>query len=449
MGATASGAQTLPAPGTTYPGPGGVSIQPVGGQMTSFGGGSGKGGTPSFTQAPTGGAYNPFEMANTQLQQGWQGTWDAMNYKPMMIDTNNGILGSLLSGAGGGGGGGGGVAAEGVGYNAAQLKDADIGGYMSPYIRNVVDAATRDLERSYQQNLNDVGARAQAAGAFGGSRHGLVEAETGRNYLDTVGRTTADLYNQGYLTAQQAALSDVGALNDSRAFGANAKNAASITNAQTAAQMNAAASSAGASMFNSRLNAALQAAMANQDAGLQQNQNLMYGSNQLGSLANTGFNMGQTVNQNLANDGAQQQALMQQIINGARNQWDGYTNAPRGALDYLTSAISGAPNIGTTTQGSDPGAMDYATTAMNSYLAYLAVTSDARLKENIEPIGEAGGHNVYRWRWTDAAKRLGHAITEPVGVIAQEVLASRPDAVSVSNDGFLQVNYGALFPRGV
>lgn len=358
MGA-AAGAGTLAAPGATYPGPATVSTQPVGGTAT-FGGGSGKGG---FTQSPTGGAYNPFDMANTQLQQGWQGTYNAMNYQPLMIDANNGVLGSLIGGAGAGAGGGGGVAAEGVGYNAAQLKDANIGEYMSPYIRNVVKAATRDLERSYQQNLNDVGARAQAAGAFGGSRHGLVEAETGRNYLDTVGRTTADLYNQGYGQAQAAALSDVGAMNDSRAFGANAKNAASITNAQTAAQMNAAQASAGASMYNARLNAALQAAMANQDAGLKQNQNLMYGANQLGSLANTGFNMGQTINGNLAGDGAMQQALMQQIINGGKSQWDGYTNAPANSLAMLLGAIGNAPNISTTTQSRDPGLFDYLTLA--------------------------------------------------------------------------------------
>lgn len=358
MGATA-GAGTLPAPGATYPGPATISTQPVG-RMTNFGGGGGgKGG--GFTQAPTGGAYNPYTMANTQLQQGWQGTYDAMNYQPLMIDTTTGPLASMIGGSGAGGGGGGGFAAKGVGYDAAQLKDAQIDRYMSPYIQNVVESATRDLERSYQQNLNDVGARAQAAGAFGGSRHGLVEAETGRNYLDTVGRTTADLYNQGYQTAQQGALADVNALNESRAFGANAKNAASMTNAQNSAQMNAAASSAGASMFNARLNAALEAELANQRAGLQQNQNLMYGSNQLGSLANTGFNMGNVINGNLASDGAQQQALMQQLINGGQQQWAGYTGAPSTSLGYLYGALGNAPNISTTTQSRDPGLFDYLT----------------------------------------------------------------------------------------
>jgi len=66
-------------------------------------------------------------------------------------------------------------------------------------------------------------------------------------------------------------------------------------------------------------------------------------------------------------------------------------------------------------------------------------TSDIRLKTDIEPIGERGGHNWYRFRyvWDDPG-------TVHEGVMAQEVLETRPDAVITHPLGFLMVNYEAL-----
>jgi len=55
--------------------------------------------------------------------------------------------------------------------------------YMSPYMQNVVDIQNRELQRSgqIQQNMNQ--AKAVQAGAYGGSRHGLVDAEQQRNLM--------------------------------------------------------------------------------------------------------------------------------------------------------------------------------------------------------------------------------------------------------------------------
>ena len=68
---------------------------------------------------------------------------------------------------------------------------------------------------------------------------------------------------------------------------------------------------------------------------------------------------------------------------------------------------------------------------------------DARLKDNVTHIGEDEGYNVYTWEWNDKAKELG--IDSPtVGVMAQEVLKTNPDAISVDENGYYRVNYGAL-----
>lgn len=79
------------------------------------------------------------------------------------------------------------------------------------------------------------------------------------------------------------------------------------------------------------------------------------------------------------------------------------------------------------------GAAMLAPTGTFSGLAGLF--SDRRLKTNIKRIGEYHGHNVYEY---DIFGR------HEIGVMAQEVMRTRPDAVAVHPSGFLMVNYGAL-----
>jgi hypothetical protein len=66
-------------------------------------------------------------------------------------------------------------------------------------------------------------------------------------------------------------------------------------------------------------------------------------------------------------------------------------------------------------------------------------TSDIRLKADIEPIGERNNHNWYKFRyvWEDPG-------TVHEGVMAQEVMQTRPDAVSTHPMGFFVVDYAAL-----
>ena len=72
---------------------------------------------------------------------------------------------------------------------------------MNPYQDQVVDATMRDIERQRQMQLNTDAAGAVAAGAFGGSRHGLVEAETNRSANQQAIDSIARMRQQGYDTA--------------------------------------------------------------------------------------------------------------------------------------------------------------------------------------------------------------------------------------------------------
>jgi len=65
-------------------------------------------------------------------------------------------------------------------------------------------------------------------------------------------------------------------------------------------------------------------------------------------------------------------------------------------------------------------------------------TSDARLKEDIRQIGmSSSGISLYHFRY-----RGQDGLYE--GVMAQDLLHTRPDAVVIGPDGFYRVNYDKL-----
>jgi len=76
-------------------------------------------------------------------------------------------------------------------------------------------------------------------------------------------------------------------------------------------------------------------------------------------LSNLGFGMGQTIQNRMDQQGTQQQALQQQLINAAKQQYAGYTGAPADSLQYLLQAVGQAPAVGSQTSGYTPGLFDY------------------------------------------------------------------------------------------
>lgn len=408
---------------------------------------------------------------------------------------------------------------------AGQLSSTDLSQYYNPYETQVVQSTLSDLDRSRQMAMGQAGAQATAAGAFGGSRQALMEAETNKAFAeqaaraagqlrqagfnqaqgmaqqDIAGRMQAGLANQGANLqagtttanlAQQAGLSNQAAINQASQFGASAANQAA---AQAAAQQQAAsqfgasaanqaalqnaaagnqASQFGASAANqaalqnavasnqanqfgasagnqaSMANAAAQnqaaqfaaqqnmsAQLANQNAGLSGSAQRLGAAGQLGQLANVGFGMGQTVNQNLAQQGMMQQAMQQQLIDAAKAQFQGYQQAPYQSIGLLSQALGASPIPQSQTTSKTPGLFDYLTLG--------ASMSDARLKENVTSIGTLpNGLGLYSWDWTNEAKEKGLSNHMTAGVIAQEVQAVMPDLVELQPSGYLAVHYGKL-----
>lgn len=358
--------------------------------MAGSTGGKG-GGTPAMAGgAPTQGQYAPLtprgnfnvnQAAAGGLQQAMQGTQAGMGFQAQGVGP--------------------------TGYQAGQLAGRNLSAYTNPYESQVVDQSLADLERTRLMQQNQLGAQASAAGAFGGSRQGIAEAETNRAFADQAARTASGLRQAGFQNAQQMAMADIGATNQARQFGAQ--------QAMTAQQLN-------------------------QMAGLQANQQRLGAASQLGQLGQQAFNTGQAISQQQQQQGLMQQGLQQALIDAARGQYAGFTNAPQQALALPLAALGATPNQSTTTQSKQPGLFDYLSLGASAAAGF----SDIRLKKDIKLLGKENGHNVYSWEWTDEGKRIADPSQPKVGVMAQELQETHPHLVKLGADGFLRVDYSGL-----
>ena len=321
----------------------------------------------------TGGApatTNVNELAMGGIQGGMAGTAAAGMYQPMQVQ-------------------------------AGQLASTDLSAYTNPYESQVVGQTISDMDRARQQQQMISGAQMGQAGAFGGSRHGIAEAETNRSFYDRLGSTVGGLRQAGFQNAQQMAQQDI---------------------ANTMA-----------------------ADLANQGAGQQQAAMGLRAASQLADIGNLGFGMGQTVQQNLQNQGNVQQLMQQQLIDAAKQQFAGYTGAPADTIGYVSQALGSStiPQSQTTTK--QPGLFDYL--SMGTQIA--GAMSDMRLKTNIERVGELpNGLGLYTWEWTEDAKEKGLSNNMTLGAIAQEVEAFDPSLTVKTPSGYLAVNYQELY-RGL
>ena len=212
--------------------------------------------------------------------------------------------------------------AQGMGYtplSVGALNQTQLAPYMNPYTTEVIDASQADILRGANIGLDQLGAQAQQAKAFGGSRHGIAMSEMGRGVGEIMGQQAAGLRQANYAQAQQAAQQDI--------------------------------------------SGRLQADLANQGVDLSGAQHRLGAAGQLGNLSNLGFGMGQQVQQNLQTQGAMQQALQQAVMDAAGQKYKEYTGHPAQSLQYLQSALGtgvySTPNTVTSTK--TPGLFDYLT----------------------------------------------------------------------------------------
>lgn len=204
-----------------------------------------------------------------------------------------------------------GAATQASGYQPQQVAagsflTGDLSGYMNPYISEVEQRATGNLQRGLQTSLNQIASQAAQARAFGGSRQGIQEGVATAEAARAAGDLSAQLRSQGF--QQAAAL-------------------------QQADQARA-----------------LQAAMANQAAGLQGAQIGLQGASVLGNLATQAQTQGLTDVGAMEAVGQQRQALAQRQLEDAYARFVEQRDYPLQALNLRLAALGATPYGQTSTQ---------------------------------------------------------------------------------------------------
>ena len=106
------------------------------------------------------------------------------------------------------------------------LDPSNISDFMDPYSSNVTQAALTELQRQGNIQAQSTASDALAAGAFGGGRFGVREAEDARNLLQVKSQRIFEDLSRNYLQAQQAqqsTASTLGALGQQQLAGAQAQ----------------------------------------------------------------------------------------------------------------------------------------------------------------------------------------------------------------------------------
>jgi hypothetical protein len=178
--------------------------------------------------------------------------------------------------------------------SAGQIAGTDLGAYTNPYESQVVQQSLTDLGGAQEKALNQMGAQATAARAFGGSRQGIAEAETRKSYADQAAQMVSGLRQSGYQQAQQLAGQDIATQMQAALANQGANLQAGTTTAQLGQQVNLANQSALNQAGQFGASAANQAALANQSA-----------LNQAGQFGASAANQAALTNQSALNQAGQ------------------------------------------------------------------------------------------------------------------------------------------------
>ena len=213
-------------------------------------------------------------------------------------------LGSGLAGAAGLGALG--TNYQGGNFYGGQFNSDAAKQYMNPYMQNVVDIQQREAQRQADIAGTQRNAQAVGAGAFGGSRQAITDAEAARNLATQKGDIQAQGLNQAYGQA------------------ANQFNQDYSRNLQ-AQQLGEQSRQYGAGLGMQGLQTGLQAA------------------GQLGQLGQTQYGQEMGINQLQNQYGAQQQQQTQRGLDTAYQDFLNQQNYPYKQLGFMSDLVRGMP----------------------------------------------------------------------------------------------------------
>lgn len=204
---------------------------------------------------------------------------------------------------------GGAAAGLGAQYNQAATDAGTVGSFMSPYMQNVVDIQKQEAIRDYQKQVPELQAAATRAGAYGGSRQAIMQAEGQRNLMQNLG----DIQGRGQQAAYEQALQSM----------------------QFGSQMGLQGLQTGLQGVGQGINAA--------QLGLQGAGTMLQGAGTLGQLGQTEFGQ-RTGTIELQNAlGTQQQQQQQQLKDFDYQQYLDELNFPYTQLAFMSDMTRGLP----------------------------------------------------------------------------------------------------------
>lgn len=267
-------------------------------------------------------AYAPFDPLQNQAYQGAANLQVPGQFGQATDVAGAGIMGAL--GTAGQAGQYGGMGAQ-LGAQAAQAGQQyarqatnpyATQAYMSPYMQNVVDVQQREAQRA--SDIAGAAQRGQAtqAGAFGGGRQAIMEAERQRNLATQMGNIQATGLQSAFDQARQA-----------QQFGATL----GLQGKQAGMQ--------GAQVGLQGVGA--------QQAGYGQ---AVQGAGQLGNLGTQQLAAQQGVLGTQSQYGAQQQAYNQNVLNQAIQNYAMQQQYPQQQLAFMNAQLRGLPMQASTTQ---------------------------------------------------------------------------------------------------
>ena len=267
--------------------------------------------------------------------------------------------------------------------------------YMSPYMQNVVDVQQREAQRQADITGTQRNAQAAQAGAFGGSRQAIMNAEAARNLATQKGGIQAQglqssfeqaqrQYNADQAQRMQAALANqgmgynVGAQNLQANLGVQQLGAGQNLQAQLAnqavnqqtqqAREQSRQYGAGLDMTSAQQRAQYgqaaqqlgeQSRQFGANLGLQGLQTALQGAGQLGQLGGQQFQQGMDINKLQNVYGGQMQQQAQRPLDQAYQDFQNQQNYPYKQLGFMSDMIRGLPlgQQSTSAMYQSPGSM--------------------------------------------------------------------------------------------
>lgn len=330
-------------------------------------------------------------VKNLMSSDGMKGVVDTINKGAQEgiggIGQSTGILGNIAQG-------GSNITSEDINKMAKDL-------YQSDRVDSQVEQLSKDVKEGLKGQIQNLNQQSSASGNMGSSRAGVAEGVAAGKAADAIAQGSASIKNQAMQDATQQALG------------------------------------------------ALSGNVSNQLGAAGQLGNLGLGAGQLsGSSANI-------YNQMLQNQLTGAGITQNQAQNSLNNQWFNQQGASNAGWDNLSKLLGMAGSIGglggtSSSSGKNGSSLSGAMGGLGGLLTGVGsiggLFSDASLKKNVKKKGKTKtGETEYEWEWNKSAEKRVGKKGKDSGVLAQEVVKNKPDAVKKDKvSGKLMVDYDKI-----